>query len=312
MTVSDQSSPARYAIGIDVGGTKCAAGLVVFPEGRVIARRWQPTQPQRGGDAVLTDVVNLALSLQQEAIGLSVQPAAVGLGVAELVSVDGRVLSEATIRWKGAPVRETLQAATHLPVAVEADVRAAACGEAHLGGGRRFRSFLYVTIGTGISASFVLNRIPYSGARGLTGTFASSRGLIPSDDGELACGPPLEEFAAGPALASRFAARQQGFAGSAPDVIALAEASDSLAQSIAGTAAQAVGAAIGNLVNMLDPEAVIIGGGLGSAEGYYRNSLVSAMRNHIWSDYHRDLPVRFAELGNDAGFIGAALAAVNQ
>jgi glucokinase len=62
---------------------------------------------------------------------------------------------------------------------------------------------------------------------------------------------------------------------------------------------------------MLDPEGVLIGGGLGSAEGCYRKSLVDAMRAYIWSDVHRDLPVRSAGLGNDAGFIGAALAAVH-
>ncbi|MEX0612165.1 MAG: ROK family protein, partial [Pirellulales bacterium] len=229
-----------------------------------------------------------------------------------LVSVDGEVLSDATIRWKGTSIREILEAKTNLPVALDADVRAAARAEAQLGAGRPFRSFLYVTIGTGISAGFVLNGTPHAGARGLTGTFASSRGLIPGDDGKLASGPALEEFAAGPALAARFAAARGDVAVSAAEVVALAEAGDSLAQSVVASAGQAVGAAIGNLINVLDPEAVIIGGGLGMTEGCYRTSLDSALRAQVWSDFHRTIAVVSAELGNDAGFIGAALAAVTR
>jgi glucokinase len=312
MTQVDQSSQAKSAIGIDVGGTKCAAGIVVFPEGRVVARRLQPTLPQRGGLAVLTDVVDLVKSLQQEAIRLGVQPAGIGVGLAELVSDRGIVLSEATIAWKDISSSETIRAETRLPVTLDADVRAAARGEARFGSGREFGSFLYITIGTGISASFVQDGQPYMGARGLTGTFASSPGLISCDDGTLVAGPPLEAFAAGPALASRFAAVCGDFAGSAQDVVKLADEQNLVAESIVDSAAQAVGAAIGNLVNMLDPEAVVVGGGLGSAEGTYRTSMVAAMRVHIWSDCHRGLPVLSAKLGNDAGFIGAALAALGR
>ena len=309
MIVLDSSQRAQFAIGIDVGGTKCAAGLVLFPEGGVLVRRLQPTRPERGGAAVLDDVVCVARSLQQEAEELGVKPAAIGLGVAELVSACGQVLSDATIRWRGVEVGEALRAATGLSVKLDADVRAAARGEAHLGAGRGFGSFLYVTVGTGISVSLVIDRTPYAGARGLTGTFASSRGLIPGDDGCLASGPALEQFAAGPALAARLAAARPEFTGTAFDVVAFATASDRLAEEIVASAGRALGAAIGQLVNVLDPEAVVIGGGLGMVRGLYRQSLDEALREHVWSDLHRELPLESAELGNDAGFIGAAFGA---
>lgn len=309
MIASDDSQRVQHLIGIDVGGTKCAAGLVRFPDGSVLARRLQPTRPNRGGPAVLADIVDMAISLQRQAAELAAIPTAIGLGVAELIGIDGQVLSEATIRWQGVAVDDALGSATGLPAFVDADVRAAARGEAHLGAGRRFRSFLYVTLGTGISASFVIDRAPYVGTRGLTGTFASSQGLIPGDDGRLVTGPPLEQFAAGPALAARLATARPGFVGTARDVLSLADAGDSLALAITTSAGEAVGAAIGQLVNVLDPEAVVIGGGLGLAEGHYRLSLEAAMRRHIWSELHRDIPLLAAEMGNDAGFIGAALAA---
>jgi predicted NBD/HSP70 family sugar kinase len=155
----------------------------------------------------------------------------------------------------------------------------------------------------------VIDRTPYAGARGLTGTFASSRGLIPSDDGSLAAGPALEQFAAGPALAARLAALQAGFTGTAFDVVALAAAGDLPAREIVSSAGNALGAAIGQLVNVLDPEAIVIGGGLGMAGGLYREALEAAMRDHIWSELHRQLPLVSAELGNDAGLIGAAFGA---
>jgi predicted NBD/HSP70 family sugar kinase len=309
MTEAISPPLTQYVIGIDLGGTKCAAGLVLLPEGKVLARRLQPTEPDRDGVAVLADVVDLARSLQRQAAEMNVIPTAIGLGVAELVGVDGQVLSEATIHWQGVAIESQLRAATELPVSIEADVRAAARCEAHVGAGRPFRSFLYVTVGTGISASLVVNRVPYAGARGLTGTFASSRALIPGNDGSLVSGPPLERFAAGPALAARLAMVCPSFAGNSRDVLSLAEAEDALALAIVTSAGEALGAAIGQLINVLDPEAVILGGGLGLAKGHYRFSLESAMRTYIWSDLHRDIPLLSAEMGSDAGFIGAALAA---
>jgi glucokinase len=300
---------SQHVIGIDVGGTKCAAGVVQFPEGVVLARGLRPTNPDRGGAAVLADVVDLARSLQQQAAEMDVTPAAIGLGVAELVGVDGQVLSEATIHWQGVAVDKSLHSATELPVYIEADVRAAARCEAHFGAGRPFASFLYITVGTGISASLVINGVPYAGARGLTGTLASSRALIPADDGSLVSGPPLEQFAAGPALAERLAMERPSFAGNARDVLSSAESDDQLALAIVTSAGEALGAAIGHMINVLDPEAVVIGGGLGLATGPYRSSLETAMRTYIWSDLHRNIPLLSAEMGNDAGVIGAALAA---
>ena len=104
MSVVDPPQRAQHLIGIDVGGTKCAAGLVLCPDGTVLARRLQPTRPDRGGAAVLADVVDLARSLQREAVEMDVAPTAIGLGVAELVGVDGQVLSEATIQWRGVAI----------------------------------------------------------------------------------------------------------------------------------------------------------------------------------------------------------------
>jgi glucokinase len=299
-----------YVIGIDVGGTKCAGGIVCMPKGRMLTRKSQPTRPQRGGEPLLIDVLEMARSLQEKAQMRGVDISAMGIGVAELVSPVGEVLSDATIHWKNVGVKDRAQRETGLKVVVEADVRAAAVGEAHLGAGRKFNSFLYVTVGTGISASIVIQKLPYAGTWGLTGTFASSPGLIATDDGDVVSGPPLEQFAAGPALAARYAAQRTDFSGAAPAVLELAEAGDVAAKSIVTSAGQALGAGIAQLVNTLDPEAVVIGGGLGLAGGLYRASIEESMRRHVWSDLHRDLPLLSAKLGEDSGWIGAGLGAL--
>jgi glucokinase len=306
----DQVTLPVWAIGIDVGGTKCAAGIVRLPEGRVLARRLQPTGPERDGDVVLADVIRIVQSLRQEASREGFTPAAVGIGVAELVDVGGQIVSAATVRWQGIPVATRVSTATSLPTHIDADVRAAARAEARLGAGRGLGDFLYVTVGTGISSALVLRGSPYLGARGLTGTFASAPGAIPGDAGNLASGPPLEQFAAGPALAARLAVARPGFGGTGADVLALAEEGDEPARAIVASAGRALGAAVAQLVNTLDPAAVVLGGGLGLASGLYRESLDGALRQYVWSNLHRDLPLVPARLGNDAGWIGAALAAL--
>jgi glucokinase len=303
---------SHLAIGVDVGGTKCAAGLVRFPQGDVLARRLQPTSASRGGRAVLADVVDLVNELIAEASALSVAPVAVGVGVAELVGREGQVLSDATIAWSNVPVVETLSQATGLPVFLDADVRSAARAEASLGAGRGRHSMLYVTVGTGISSSHIVGGVPYAGARGLTGTCGSAPGLIPTSSGQLASGPPLEQFASGPAIANRFSSIRGERLYATHEVIDLAEASDELARTVVTSAGAALGAMMAHLVNVLDPEVVVLGGGLGLVGGAYRRAIDDAFRAHIWSDLHRSLPLLSAQLGVDAGVVGAALFAADE
>jgi glucokinase len=301
---------STYAIGVDLGGTKCAAGLVQLDSGEVVSQRVTPTLPLRGGRAVLDDVASLIDEFRREAEARRCAVEGVGIGIAELVSGDGRLLSAATIDWTNLDPAGAIAGRTGLPVRIDADVRAAARAEAVHGAGRDLGDFLYVTVGTGISAALVVEGVPYAGSRGLTGTFASATTLIPGLDGSLLAGQPLEQFASGPALASRYAAASHAFQGDARNVLALCQSGDALAEAVATSGGEALGAAIGALVNMLDPEAVVLGGGLGVAEGVYREAVVRSLRQHIWSEVHRDLPLVSATLGEAAGLVGAALAVV--
>jgi glucokinase len=307
MTTDDAHRTTGYAIGLDVGGTKIAGGVVALVSGRVLARRAIPTRAERGGAAVLEDALALAASLRADADGLGVAVRGLGVGVPELVDVAGNVTSGHAIAWNGAPVRERF--AELAPAVVESDVRAHALAEARYGAGRPYRLFAFVTVGTGISCCLVQDGVPYTGARGNALVLASSPLTTVCPECGALLRPVLEEFAAGPALAARYNQGCVGHAARGEDVVAAAAAGDSTARHVIQTAGAALGVSAGWLVNVLDPEAVIVGGGLGLAGGRYWASFVAATREHIWADASRDLPILTAALGQDAGLIGAAAAA---
>ena len=306
-SVTKADAEMGWGLGLDVGGTKIAGGVVELAGGRVLVRRVVPTEPGRGGEAVLADALALAGDLVAEARALGGTVAAVGVGVAELVDAKGNVRSAHLLGWRDLPVRDRFSRIA--PAVVEADVRAAALAEARYGAGRDFRVFAYVTVGTGISSCLVLDGRPFAGARGNALVLAS---------GPLSCTCPrcgarlrevLEDDASGPAIAARYGRRASREVARAEEVMAAVAAGDEVAVAVVRSAGEALGNRVGFLVNVLDPGAVVVGGGLGLAGGLYWDSFVASTREHIWSDATRALPILPAALGADSGIVGAARAA---
>jgi predicted NBD/HSP70 family sugar kinase len=262
-------------LGIDIGGTKIAAGLVDLATGEVHDRRRVPTDARHGPAAVLATVVELA-----EAFARASPLEAIGIGICELVDREGHVTSAQTIDWRGVDVPSAL---AHVAASrIESDVRAGAHAEARFGAGRGARDFLYASVGTGISTSLVIEGVPYPGARG----HAIMLGA-----------PVVEDVASGLALASHAGHAR------AEDVLA-----DPACEPIVEAAAAALGASLAALVNALDPELLVIGGGLGLVDDY-RARVERALRPLVWSEVTARLPIVPAQLGADAGIAGAALAA---
>jgi glucokinase len=290
-----------------VGGTKIAAGVVDLASGEILARRVLPTAPERGGEAVLTDALTTAEELMTEARTLGGMVESIGVGVAELVDARGNVCSSHLIRWRGLAVRDHF--ARLAPAVVESDVRAAALGEARYGAGREFHTFAYVTVGTGISSCLVQDGRPFAGARGNAMLLASAplTSICPH------CGTRhdqiLEEYAGGPAIAARYSERSGRAVDRGEEVLAAVTMGDRDAAEIVRSAGEALGNSVAFLVNVLDPEAVVVGGGLGLAGGLYWESFVAATREHVWSEETRTLPIVPAALGTDSGLVGAARAA---
>jgi glucokinase len=291
-----------------VGGTKIAAGLVNAATGEVTGKRITPTAPQRSGDAVLSDVITVAHELLDEAGRTGQGVCTIGLGVCELVNPNGEVTSDFTIAWKGVPVQAALSEI--VPATVEADVRAHALAEARFGAGRQYDPFVFASVGTGISACLVQHGKPFAGAHGNALVLSTGPISVPlingRDDAEHTTWVQhvMEEYASGSGLVTRY-----GGVTRAEDVFAAAALGDARATHILTSAGQSLGSSLGWLANVLDPQAIVIGGGLGTARGLYWNSLVRSTRQHIWSEDTRALPIVQASLGADAGVIGAALAA---
>ncbi len=304
LSPSQGSSP--ICIGVDVGGTKIAAGVVDTADGRVLDKRVIPTRPERGGDAVLRDVIALVHVLRP-AVHV---PPLIGLGVCELVSPDGEITSDFTVAWRGVPVRAALS--EFGPTVVQADVRAHALAEARFGAGKCYDPFVFVSVGTGISACLVQAGVPFAGARGNALVLSTGAISVPvtsggSDDAEHTTWVQhvVEDYASGRAIVARYGCG----ASRAEDVFAAAGRGDARAVHILTSAARSLGSSLGWLVNVLDPAAIVVGGGLGTARGLYWDSLICATREHVWAEETRQLPIVQAALGADAGIIGAALAA---
>jgi glucokinase len=260
------------AIGIDVGGTKIAAGVVEGRSGAVLARTEVPTTPERGGEAVLADCVALAREL-----GGGEVP--VGIGLCELVDLEGRPESADTVDWRGLDVAGAFDAPS---VVVESDVRAAARAEARFGAGAGRSPFVYVVVGTGASFCLVVDGSPYAGARG--------RAIVLG-------APPVERVASGRALARRAGAER------AEDVLA-----DPASAPLVEEAATALAGVLAVLVNALDPSVVVLGGGLGG-EPSFRERVADAVLSAVTYPPHPPLEVVGSSLGADGGLVGAALAA---
>jgi glucokinase len=292
----------RHALGIDVGGTKIAGGIVDLVTGQVTARRQVATRHERGGMAILADTVELARGLKAEAARLGLNVGALGVGVAELVDRQGRVFSDHRIRWTGLDVAGEL--AVVLPTVVSADVRAAALAEARFGAGRGRRDFYFVTVGTGVAGVLVLDGVPYAGSRGAALVIANSmeRHRCP-DCGHDHCGM-IEDIASGPGIAAAY-----GVA-TAEEVLAAARLGEARALDVIAHATGELARILTLLADSLDPEVMVIGGGLGCAPGPYFDALSARIRAGLWDGVPNPLSITQAELGPDAGLIGAAYAAM--
>jgi glucokinase len=295
---------AVFTIGIDLGGTKIAGGLVSFPSGTIIAKEIVPTLPARGGEAVLADTLAVARRLQNQAASLGASVQGIGIGIAELVNLHGDITSDYLIKLRNLPAKATISQIA--PTRFESDARAPALAEALFGAGRNFKNFVYLTVGTGISYCLVVDAQPYAGANGHAIMVAS--GALTSECQK--CGSVqdqvLEEFAAGPSLVARYNQQADASVSSGQEVTAAAAVGDRVAEQVVRSAGKALGNSIGFLINVLDPQAIVVGGGLGLSGGLYWDTFMESTRRHIWSEVSRDLPIIKAELGSDAGLIGAA------
>jgi glucokinase len=297
-------------LGIDIGGTKIAAALVDADTGEVLASDRVPTHAREGGEAVLERAVEMGRTLIGEGITRNVPlPLAVGVGAGgQIDPMTGVVLSATDLLpdWAGMPIRMMFEDAFGLPVAADNDVNALGVGEARFGAGRDCPNVLFLSLGTGVGGAIIADGRLYHGARGAGGEVGH---LILYPDGlPCTCGGRgcLEQYASGAALARLY--QEEGGGVEMDGAVIGAEAREDPV----GPAARAVrrlgeylGLGLTSLASVLDPDKIIIGGGLSDLGDLLLDPARAVLIARALPVV-RYTPVVLPGLGPDATVIGAA------
>jgi glucokinase len=304
-------------IGVDVGGTKVAAG-VVDEQGRIVAKLKRSTpaaSPEQTANVISEAVLELLSHHRADAVGL---------GAAGFIDKSrATVLFAPNLAWREEPVRKKVEDRVGLPVVVENDANATAWAETIFGAARGHEHVMLITVGTGIGAGIVVNGHVYRGRWGVAGEPGHYR-VVP--DGRLCgCGNRgcWEQYASGNALvaeAREFAARSPGGAvrllqlgGGTPAGItglAITQAAregDPGALRCFGIVGGWLGQGLADLAAILDPGCFVIGGGVSEAGELLLRPARAAFQASLPGAAYRPLAeIRLAELGPDAGLVGAA------
>jgi glucokinase len=286
-------------VAIDVGGTSMKCALVA-PGGVIRHRERHPTGDGRDLVAAILDV---AAGLAAKARAEGFAPRAAGVAVPGIVDeVRGVALKAANLPLRNVPLRDLVAARLDLPTALGHDVRAGALAEARLGAARGAVNVLFVPVGTGIAAAYVTGGtvLTGAGAAGELGHVVVRPGGPPCGCGARGC---LEAVASAAAIARR-AGRP------APDVVARAAAGDPAAAGVWRDAVEALADGLAAAQALLDPEVVVIGGGLSRAGDALIEPLRAALRERL--AFLRQPRVTRAVLGDEAGCIGASLLAFDR
>jgi len=297
----------RCVLGIDVGGTNVRAGLFSPDSGALHCLHTTDTEATLKGSESLARVSGLVRQVVEQGRARGLFARQLGIGIPELIGLDGRIDSHCSLPWRASAVRSSLRA--YGKVTIASDVIAASLAEARMGAGRGHAVFLYVTVGTGISAALVIDGKPFAGAHGHAISFASGATFAAASAGGEPHVEALEARASGPGILRR--ARARGLTES--DAIAVCRTAlrePGIARTIVDEAATELAIHVAILANALDPTLVVLGGGLGSARGRYWSTFRAALPRHAWGPPMHRLRVRRAQLGGVAGTIGAALCAL--
>jgi len=304
-------------IGVDIGGTKVAAG-VVDETGKLLATALRDTpaeDPEKTVEVITEVIAELRTSHDVEAIGL---------GAAGFIDAKrSTVVFAPNLAWRNLPLRETVERSSGLPVVVENDANAAAWGESEFGAARSVDSMVILTIGTGIGGGVVLDGELYRGFNGMAAEIGHM--TVVADGRRCGCGNRgcWERYASGRALvreardladvSPEYGARMlelgdgepEGITG--PEVTQAAQEGDPAALEAFGFVATWLGRGMATLAALLDPGMFVLGGGVSDAGELLRAPAEEAFLSRLTGRVHRAPPaVALAELGGEAGIVGAA------
>jgi glucokinase len=314
------------ALGVDLGGTNARAAVVDVDTGEIVAAHKEPLRDRE--PARVVEVVHHALAEAAGAAAVDLRAAGrIGVGVAgQCLGATGVVLNAPNLGWRDVPFGELLRAAVGVPVRIANDLSVAAWGEKRFGAAQGLDDVVLVFVGSGVGAGLILGGRLHEGAQGVAGEFGhlkvrpshATAALRPCGCGQRGC---LEAYTSGMNVAARI--REDIAAGAATSLLSLAggdparlsaaivedgyRTGDAYARALWDEVADLLGTAVANLVTLLNPARLILGGGvlLGCP------ALVELVRARFDAAVSRSatkgLTVERAWLGDDAGVVGAAV-----
>jgi len=276
-------SAPRLVVGVDLGGTSIVVGTVPDDGSALHGFATEPTPVQAGPDAVadrMVEMIRASIDATRRELGAGIEVAGVGVGApGPLDTARGIVIVAPNLGWKDMPLRQRIAQATGLEITLENDANCATLGEWWRGAAQGGRFVAGITIGTGIGGGIVLDGKIYHGASDVAAEFGHT--TIDLTGRRCKCGNYgcLEAYASGPAIAARAVEEiQAGTPSSIPryvdadlarvtaqTVYQAANDGDPLALEVVRDTARYLGAGVANLVNILNPEVVVIAGGVTQA-----------------------------------------------
>ena len=307
----------RLAIGIDMGGTNIRLALVT-DDGTIITSARHKTSAQEGKDSVIARLSSAASELIAEGQG---HGTVIGVGIGAPGLIENGVVrcSPNLPGWNDVPFQRILGEALALPVILENDANAVAYGEKSTGAGKGLNSLICITLGTGVGGGLILDGKIWRGAFGMAGEVGHI--VVEPDGNKCSCGNRgcLETYASATGIVRT--ARDTVNKGDASwDIGTLttetlegaARGGDKAAASLFAGAGRYLGIGIASLLHILNPEAVILGGGVARAWDLFYPSLSEEIKQRCFKEIAERTRILPASLGDNAGILGAARLAFEQ
>jgi glucokinase len=310
----------RAVIGVDLGGTNLRTALLT-PEGEVLEKFKEATGASEGHKKVIDRLIGSIERQRRIAEEHGRAVAAVGVGAPGVILAhQGVVVKSPNFPdWNNLPLKQVLETALNLPVFIENDANAAALGEQWRGAGRGIGSMILLTLGTGVGGGIILDGRIWRGADGMAGEVGHMT-IIP-DGRRCGCGNTgcLEMYASARGIVMSYGERvAQGGPPtadapvSAADVYRKADEGDTLALDVMRQMGRFLGIGIANLINIFNPEMLVVGGGVKDAWPYFIDATRGEIRRRAFAFPAERTRLVPSVLGDDAGMVGAAAAALQK
>ncbi len=308
-----------HAVGLDIGGTT-VIGAVISRDGRVVARKQIATHSAKGNSDGLRRIGKLVTNLIQDAGLTPAQIAGIGIGApGNIDTARGRIESPAHLPgWDDFPIATTLRDQFHLPSLLLGRSQSAAIGEYWMGAGQGARNLFYMAVGTGIAGAFIFNGCLYSGLS--ANSEVGSQIIDPAGpecaDGSKGCFEALASGSAIARMAAEAPAKSDLLALAGGDrtkldaklVVQAARDGDSFAQEVVERVGTALGHGIANVINMLSPDYVVLGGGVMLSWDAFAPAALAVIEQRCRIIPLQSVRIVQARLGLNAGVTGAARA----